>query len=260
MRKRFFTLILLFSTLTFADRMVVDTSMAAAVDSDVNEFEDRGSFGPYIEFNNIKMSNVRYSYKVAGNKETINIDNSYIYGASGSLPLTEWFDIYLMAGYQYLGISHKPRNRDKAFKDLAKELDFADDFFEAKFDATDLEGYHDIHTALFQLGFDFALPVVMNYKHQFMIKLYAFGGAVFGKTFFGDDTKFTSPAIYGYAYGAGLRTAWHGFFLSTGFRNNHEYFHTYFERKTGNDREDDEFMLDFDTYFQPYVSLGITLF
>ena len=100
MRKRFFTLILLFSTLTFADRMVIDTSMAASVDSEVNEFEDRGSFGPYIEFNNIKMSNVEYSYKVAGNKETINIDNTYIYGASGSLPLTEWFDIYLMAGYQ----------------------------------------------------------------------------------------------------------------------------------------------------------------
>ncbi|SHL27363.1 hypothetical protein SAMN05720470_106147 [Fibrobacter sp. UWOV1] len=44
------------------------------------------------------------------------------------------------------------------------------------------------------------------------------------------------------------------------FRNNHEYFHTYFERKTGELRENDEFMLDYTTYFQPYVSLGITLF
>ena len=26
------------------------------------------------------------------------------------------------------------------------------------------------------------------------------------------------------------------------------------------DKDDDEFMLDFDTYFVPYVSLGITLF
>ena len=256
MRKRIYTLILLFSTLTFADRVVIDTTMAASTNSEDREFEDRGSFGPYVEFNNIKMKNVEYSYKVNGRKHDITVDNTYIYGASGSLPLTEWFDIYLMAGYQYLGVSHKPRNKDAAYKDLEDW----DDFFEAPFDSSDIEGRHEIHTALFQLGFDFALPLVMNYKHQFMIKLYVFGGAVFGKTFFADDTKFTSPAIYGYAYGAGIRTAWHGFFLSSGFRNNHEYFHTYFERKTGTDRENDEFMLDYTTYFQPYVSLGITLF
>ena len=256
MRKRILSLILLFSTLTFADRLVIDTTMAASTDSDYKDFEDRGSFGPYLEFNNIKMKNVDYSYKVNGRKHTITVDNTYIYGASGSLPLTEWFDIYLMAGYQYLGVSHKPRNKDAAYKDLEDW----DDFFEAPFDSSDIEGRHEIHTALFQLGFDLALPLVMNYRHQFMIKLYAFGGAVFGKTFFGDDTQFTSPAIYGYAYGAGLRMAWHRFFLSSGFRNSHEYFHTYFERKTGEVRENDEFMLDYTTYFQPYVSLGITLF
>lgn len=256
MRKRIYPLILLFCTLAFANRVVIDTSMAASTSNDNREFEDRGSFGPYVEFNNVNMKNVEYSYKVNGRKHDISVDNTYIYGASGSLPLTEWFDIYLMAGYQYLGISHKPRNIDAAYRDLEDW----DDFFEAPFDSSDIEGRHEIHTALFQLGFDFALPLVMNYKHQFMIKLYAFGGAVFGKTFFADDTKFTSPAIYGYAYGAGLRTAWHGFFLSGGFRNNHEYYHTYFERKTGELRENDEFMLDYTTYFQPYVSLGITLF
>ena len=34
MRKRIFTLILLFSTLTFADRIVIDTSMATSTDND----------------------------------------------------------------------------------------------------------------------------------------------------------------------------------------------------------------------------------
>ena len=256
MRKRIFTLILLACSLTFADRIVIDTSMATSTASDYKEFEDRGSFGPYMEFNNVKMKNVNYAYKVNGRKHSITLDNTFIYGASGSLPLTEWFDIYLMAGYQYLGISHKPHNKEAAYADLEEY----DDFFEAPFDSSDIEGRHQIHTALFQLGFDFALPLVKSYKHQFMFKLYAFGGAVFGKTFFADDTKFTSPAIYGYAYGAGARMAWHGFFLSGGFRNNHEYFHTYFERKTGEFRDNDEFMLDYDTFFQPYVSLGITLF
>ena len=258
MRKQIFTLIALLSTLSFADRVVVDTTMAAGDHNENMTYGDRGSFGPYVEFNNVKMKNVNYSYKVHGKSHNISVDNSYIYGASGSLPLTEWFDIYLMAGYQYLGVSHKPNNAKSAYKDLAEVSE--DAFFEAPFDSSDIEGRHRIHTALFQLGFDFALPIVMNYKYQFMIKLYAFGGALFGKTFFADDTKFTSPATYGYAYGAGIRTAWHGFFLSGGFRNSHQYFHTYFERKTTNDRKDDEFMLDFDSYFAPYVSLGITLF
>ena len=258
MRKRIFTLILLFSTLTFADRIVIDTSMATSTDNDYKEFEDRGSFGPYVEFSNIKMKNVNYSYKVSGIKEDINIDNTYIYGASGSLPLTEWFDIYLMAGYQYLGVSHHPRNRDDVFADY--EALAEDEFFDPAYDKDDIDGWHDIHTALFQFGFDLALPLVYSYRYQLMFKPYIFGGVIFGKTFFSDDTKFLSPVLYGYAYGAGVRCAWNSFFLSGGFRSSHEYFHTYFERKTGKDKEDDEFMLDIDTYFAPYVSLGITLF
>lgn len=245
------------AALSFADRVVYDNSMAGSDDSEKYQYEDRGSFGPYVEFNNIKMSDVNYVYKVHDRKYNISIDNSYIYGASGSLPITEWFDIYLMAGYQYIGISHHPRDRKDAYSDLAE---LQDDFFDAPLDSSDLDGRHQVHTALFQLGFDFALPLVESFQYQFMLKPYAFFGAVFGKTFFSDDTKFLSPVIYGYAYGAGLRMAWHGAFLSAGVRNSHEYFHTYFERKISETREGDEFMLDFDTYFQPFISIGITLF
>ncbi len=257
MNKFFVTFVMFMTGAAFADRLVVDTTMAAAEKSEHMKYEDRGSFGPYVEFGNIKMKNVTYDYKIHGLDYDISIDNSYIYGASGSLPLTEWFDIYLMAGYQYLGISHHPRNRDKVEADIEA---LKEDLIEAPYGSSDIDGRHQIHTALFQLGFDLALPLVMSYNHQFMLKLYAFGGALFGKTFFADDTQFLSPVLYGYAYGAGIRTALHGFFLSAGFRNSHEYFHTYFERKTGENKDDDEFMLDFDTYFVPYVSLGITLF
>ena len=233
MNKLFLSLCLSSITLSFADRVINDNTMAAAEQNEHGVFEDRGSFGPYVEFNNIKMKNVDYSYKIYNQKHFINIDNSYIYGASGSLPITEWFDIYLMAGYQYLGIS---------------------------LDSSDIEGRHQIHTALFQFGFDLALPIVASYNHQFMLKLYAFAGGLFGKTFFSDDTEFLSPVLFGYAYGAGIRTSWHSFFLSGGVRSSHEYFHTYFERKLSDTKDGDEFMLDIDMYFQPYVSLGITLF
>lgn len=256
MIRKIFALSLCALSLSFADRIVIDTTMAAADKSDYNEYEDRGSFGPYVEFNNIKMSDVNYVYKVHNQRYDISIDNSYIYGASGTLPLTEWFDINIMAGYQYLGISHHPRNRKAVMEDFASFADYID----APMNENDIDGRHQVHTALFQLGFDLGYPIVASYNYQFMLKPYLFGAGIFGKTFFSDDTKFLSPILYGYAYGAGLRMAWHGFFLSAGVKNGHEYFHTYFERKTGDTKEGDEFMLDFDTYFQPFVTLGITLF
>lgn len=261
MFKKILTFSLCALSLSFADKVVIDTTMAAAAHSDYQEYEDRGSFGPYIEFNNIKQSNVNYSYKVHDQKYSISIDNSYIYGASGSLPLTEWFDINIMAGYQYLGVSHHPKNKSKATKDFEEAFgDYDEDDDDAPMNKSDMDGRHQIHTALFQLGFDLAYPVVASYNYQFMLKPYLFGAGIFGKTFFSDDTKFLSPVLYGYAYGAGIRMAWHGAFLSAGVKNGHEYFHTYFERKTSDTKEGDEFMLDFDTYFQPFVTLGITLF
>ena len=258
MKKRIPALLLLAIVFSQADTIAIDSTMAASDNNEHMEYQDRGSFGPYVEFGNVKMKNVTYVYKIHDKKYNISVDNSYVYGASGSMPLTEWFDIYLMAGYQYLGVSHHPRNRDDVFADY--EALAEDEFFDPAYDKDDIDGWHDIHTALFQFGFDLALPLVYSYRYQLMFKPYIFGGVIFGKTFFSDDTKFLSPVLYGYAYGAGVRCAWNSFFLSGGFRSSHEYFHTYFERKTGKEKEGDEFMLDIDTYFAPYVSLGITLF
>lgn len=260
MFKKIVTTALCALSLSFADRIVVDNSMAAAEKSDIHKYEDRGSFGPYIEFNNIKMGDVTYVYKVHDQKYNISIDNSYIYGASGSLPLTEWFDIFIMAGYQYIGISHHPQNREEVMKDFNEAFDFYEGDVDAPMHESDIDGRHQVHTALFQLGFDLSYPLIASYNYQFMLKPYLFGAGIFGKTFFSDKTKFLSPVVFGYAYGAGIRMAWHGTFLSAGVKNGHEYFHTYFDRRTSRTKEGDEFMLDFDTYFQPFISLGITLF
>ncbi len=258
MNKRILALLLLATGFSLADTVAIDSTMAASDNSEHMEYQDRGSFGPYVEFGNVKMKDVTYVYKIHDKKYNISIDNSYVYGASGSMPLTEWFDIYLMAGYQYLGVSHHPRNREDVFAEYMAMLE--DSLLDPAYDKGDIDGWHDIHTALFQFGFDLSLPLVYSYRYQLMFKPYVFGGVIFGKTFFTDDTKFLSPVLYGYAYGAGVRCAWNSFFLSGGFRSSHEYFHTYFERQTGKNQDGDEFMLDFDTFFAPFVSLGITLF
>lgn len=254
---KFFVIFILLAGTAFADRIVIDTTMAASKESEHIEYQDRGSFGPYVGFGNIKMKNVTYNYRVHGLEYDISIVNSNIYGASGSLPITEWFGIYLMAGYQYLGVTHHPHDRDEAYADWNA---LREDFFDPPFSETDMDGHHDIHTALFQFGFDLSLPLIYSYRHQFMLKLFAFGGTLVGKTFFLDDTQFLSPVLYGYAYGTGIRIALHGWFLSAGTRNSHGYFHTYYERKTGAKKDGDEFMLDYDTYFEPFVSFGVTLF
>ncbi|MCL4102402.1 hypothetical protein SAMN05720766_11111 [Fibrobacter sp. UWH9] len=258
MFRKIITLSLCSLTLAFADRIVIDNSMAAAERSDIHEYEDRGSFGPYIEFSNVSMGNVDYTYKVHNQKYNISVDNSYIYGASGTLPITGWFDIYVMAGYQFLGVSHHPANRDKVMKDF--EALYEDYFGDSPISKSDIDGRHQIHTALFQLGFDLAYPLIASYNYQFMFKPYLFGAGIFGKTFFSDNTQFLSPVLYGYAYGAGLRIAWHGAYISTGLKNSYETFHTNFERKTSKDKSGDEFKLELNSNFQPFLSFGITLF
>lgn len=257
----FVALSLLAATETFAAKASVRTDTSMSGENSVGaSYSDRGSFGPYIEFSNINMDNVTYVYKVHEMPQDISIKGSTIYGATGTLPLKEWFDIFLMVGYQYLDVKHSPRNPSKAYADLADFADMYEDFGDAPIDSNTIKGHHDIHTALFQFGFDLSFPVYTNYNYQLMVKPYAFAGVLVGKTFFSDDTKFLSPLLYGYAYGAGVRVAFHGAFLTAGVRNSHEYFHTYFERKVSETKDGDEFMLDFDTLFQPFISLGITLF
>ncbi|WP_407440499.1 hypothetical protein [Fibrobacter sp.] len=251
--------ILTVSALSFADTVYIDNSMAAAEHSDTEEYEERVSVGPYVEFTNIKMSNVTYNYKVNNRKYDINIDNTYTYGAAGNLPFNNYIGFYMIAAYQYLGISYQDRNLDGAYKALAQmEEDYMG--WDVPLDSGDIKGRHQMHTVLFQIGFDLGLPLYSSYDYQFMIKLFGFGGGIAGKTFFQDDSKFVAPPLYGYAYGFGLRMAFHKAVLSGGVRNSHEYFHAYFERKISETKDGDEFMLDFDNYFQPFVNLSIALF
>lgn len=254
------TLSLMAATATFAAKMkeVTDTSMSGDNRSDI-DYSDRGSFGPYIEFSSVNMDNVNYSYKVNGLAQNISVNSTPIYGATGTLPLKEWFDIFLMVGYQHLGVSHSPRNPAAAYAGLAEIADLYEDF-DAPLDSNAIKGRHNIHTALFQFGFDISYAIFSSYQYQLMIKPYAFAGVIAGKTFFSDDTKFLSPLIFGYAYGAGVRAAFHGIYLSAGLRCSHEYFHTYYERRVAETKDGDEFMLDFDTFFQPFLSVGLTLF
>ncbi|MCQ2124470.1 MAG: hypothetical protein MJZ25_09835 [Fibrobacter sp.] len=261
MKKQIFvTLALAAATLAFGAKVkvITDTSMSGDNRNDM-EYTDRGSFGPYIEFSKISMDNVNYSYKVHEHKHDISIGNTYIYGATGSLPLKEWFDIFLVVGYQHIGVSHKPQNEAAAYADLDYYANYYDEE-DMPIDSATLKGRHNIHTALFQFGADLSFPIYTNYNYQLMIKPYAFAGVIVGKTFFSDKTKFLSPVAYGYAYGAGVRCAFHGLFASAGVRSSHEYFHTYFERRLSSTKDGDEFMLDFDTYFQPFLTVGITLF
>lgn len=261
MYKLIFTLCLAATTLVFADKIVTDNSMAAADRSDDMSYIDRGSFGPYIEFNSVNMDNVDYSYKVLGYNQKISVTNTAIYGATGTLPIKEWFDIFIMAGYQHIGVSHEPKDLG-IYEDLNEILEWYEDFpSESPLDSNDVKGHHNIHTALFQFGFDFTFPLIASYNYQLMVKPYIFAGVLVGKTFFSDNTNFLSPVLYGYAYGAGVRAAWHGVFLSAGVRSTREYFHTNYERRVDHEKKDDnEFILDFNTYFQPFLSVGITLF
>jgi len=259
MSKLLFSLALGAAVLTYADTVYIDNSMAASQKSDVEKYEERVSVGPYVEFTNVKASNVNHSYRVNNRKYDIDVDNTYLYGAAGNLPLNDWIGIYIIAAYQFLGIHYEDRNLEEAYK-IQKELDIEYDGWNVPVEEGDIEGRHQMHIVLIQMGLDLGFRLYSSYNHQFMAKLFGFGGVVTGKTFFQNNSKFLAPAVWGYAYGAGLRIAFHSVTLSGGVRSSHEYFHTYYEQPISDNKEGDEFMLDFDAYFQPFVNLTFAMF
>ena len=259
MSKFFFALTLGAAAFCFADTVFIDNSMAADNRSDVNEYEERFAIGPYIEFTNIKIDNVDWSYRVNGRRYDIDVNNTFTFGGTGILPFNNYVGLYAILAYQFLGVSYKDRYLNDAYK-LQEAMEIEYDGWNVPVEKDDIEGHHQIHIALAQIGVDFGVPLYSSYNYQFMCKLYGFVGGITGKTFFQNDSKFLAPAIWGYTYGAGLRVAFHAFTLAGGIRNTHEYFHTYYEQPISDKKENEEFMLDFNAFLQPYVSLTIDLF
>ena len=259
MSKFFFALALGAAAFCYADTVFIDNSMAADNKSDVNEYEERFAIGPYIEFTNIKMDNVNWDYTVYGRKYNIEVNNTFTFGGTGILPFNNYVGIYAILAYQFLGVSYKDRNLKEAYA-VQEAMEIEYDGWNVPVEVSDIKGRHQMHIMLIQFGFDVGVPLVASYNYQFMTKLFLAGGVITGKTFFQNDSKFLAPALWGYGYSAGLRIAFHAVTLSGGVRNSHEYFHTYYERPISDNKDGDEFMLDFDAYFQPFVNLSIALF
>ena len=116
MSKLFFALIPCAAALSLADTVFIDNSMAASNKSDVDEYEERFAIGPYIEFTNIKMDNVNWSYTVNNRKYDIEVNNTYTFGGTGTLPLNNYVGIYAILAYQFLGVSYKDRNLAEAYE------------------------------------------------------------------------------------------------------------------------------------------------
>ena len=259
MRKLFFALIPCAAALSLADTVFIDNSMAASQKSDVDEYEERFAIGPYIEFTNIKMDNVNWTYKVNNRKYDIDVTSTYTFGGTGMLPFNNYIGLYAILAYQFLGVDYEDRNLKEAYK-LQEEMEVKYDGWNVPVEKEDIEGHHKIHIALAQIGFDFGIPLYSSYNNQFMCKLFGQVGGITGKTFFQNDSKYLAPALWGYTYGAGLRIAFHAMTIAGGIRNTHEYFHTFYEQPISDTKEGDEFMLDFDAYLQPFAYLSIDLF
>lgn len=259
MSKKIFAFALAACAFSQADTVFIDNSMAASQKSDTDEYEERFAIGPYVEFTNIKMGNVNWSYKVNNRKYDIDVSNTYTFGGTGILPFNNYVGIYAILAYQFLGVDYQDRNLKEGYR-LQEEMEIEYDGWNVPVEKEDVKGHHKIHIALAQIGVDFGVPLFTSYNYQFMCKLYGFAGGITGKTFFQNDSKYLAPAIWGYTYGAGLRIAFHALTIAGGIRNTHEYFHTYYEQPISDNKDGDEFMLDFDAFLQPYVNFTIDLF
>lgn len=233
-----------------------DTSMAAPVNSSNRKYEEQVSVGPYYERGHLCKSHFAYEYRVMGRSYNIDVDMAPLYGIQGNLPFNEWVSGYMVAGYQHLGIRYADRNLAEAYKNLDKLKE--ENFIEIPIDSSDIAGRMHAHNILVQLGIEAGLPLIASYDYQFMFKVVALGGLLAGRSFF-SESQFLNPAIWGHVWGVGVRLSWHRVSVIGGVRNTHVYWHTYFEKKTGTLKDEDSFMLDYDSMAQSFFSINFAL-
>ncbi len=248
--------LILFLSLPIMAFAHTDSSMAAPENDSTRQFEESVSVGPYYETGYVSKKNFISDFYIMGRRYDIDIDMTPLYGIQGNLPFNQWITGFMVAGYQHLGIRFADKNLTTAYENL-KQLE-SDDNMNSPIDSSDIKGRFQAHNFLLQLGIEIGLPLVESYQHQFMFKVVALGSLLGGRGFF-SDTQFLNPAIWGHAWGVGARISWHWVSLIGGIRNTHIYWHTYFEKKTGTLKDDDTFMLDYDTMAQPFFSMTFAL-
>lgn len=248
MKSLFYSLVLCTSA-TFAG-IVTDTSMQAPENSGI--YEQRMGFGPFVEISRFNSSQLNKEMKVEGRSYNLSAEVSNIYGLLGHLPLNDWFSTFAVAGYQKVKIKYADKDLEEAYKNLQEE---EENGFPA-IDSSDIKGTLNSYNFIVEIGIEAGIPLIQSYKYQFLLKILGFGGGLAGRGFF-DETQFLNPMIWGYVYGIGTRIAWERFSLFGGIRSTHFYWHTYYEKKTGELKENDSFMMDFNTMSSPFISLGI---
>ncbi|NLB63741.1 MAG: hypothetical protein GX801_06490 [Fibrobacter sp.] len=231
-------------------------SMVSDPNEDIREsssvgYEERPGVGVYFEpaFN---PKNFIYNYQVNNIPFDLKIENSPLMGVGAHLPFNGIFGLNGVVAFQQSTFDYKILASQKAQNKLLDET-----ILKKK----DLNGSVKSRNLIVQAGFEAGYGIYKNYQYQLMIKPLAYASLTGGKNFF-DDSKFENTSIWGYAYGAALRMAWGPVAIEGGIRTSHFYWHTNFspEDQTGEQIEDDKFMVDYDTPIAPFVKATWALY
>lgn len=215
-------------------------------------YEERPGISTYVELG-ITPSNAIVDQKIMKKPFDVTFKTSGIYGAGAHLPLNNWLGLNGFVGVQQVTFDYKMRG-NAALQQMVLDsiVSLSED---------DLDGQLISRNLLIQAGAEAGLPIYTNYKNQLMIKGLGFAGGIVGKTFF-DESKYDNTEIFGYAYGASVRLAWGQFGLESGLRSSHIWWRAFFDpaEKTGEQILDDVFMVDYDSYFSPFVKIIWSLY
>lgn len=240
---------LLLSLFAFVPASLFAQALAMASKPDTSHgahYSERVMVGGYIEFSSI--SNYVYDFKIMNRPYNLSVNGNKSYGIIGLMPLNEYLSLFAQAGYQKLSFAFADKDPETGYELVGADL--------PAIDSSDVKGKFDTHDIQAQLGLEVGLPLYSSYERSLLCKVYAFGTGMFGKMYF-SDTKFESDNLFGYSWGGGGRIAWNRFAVMGGIRSSHSYWRTYFDpsKKTGEQSEDDTFMLDYNANFNPFVAV-----
>jgi hypothetical protein len=242
-------------------------TFAQSPDSSGYVYEERPAVGLYYELTG-ELQNVSATYRIMRQNFNVDVTGGPTFGVGAQLPVYPYLGINGIVGIQQIIVDYNIQSSNAIQQMMLGDRDstfvLAGDTtpqFGLGLTSDDLNGQMLSRNLIIQAGAELGYPVYSDYKSDFMIKPYAFGSGILGKTFF-DDSKFKNTTLWGYAYGAGVRIAWRSVAVEAGVRASHTFWQTYFDPSdmTGEQATDDEFMLDYDTPISPFVKAVYSLY
>ncbi len=220
-------------------RRTQSTFVAPPEDEKNKEYEVLPTIGLYFDIGNSDYQNITFrDFEETGmaNFSNTESDMGFIYGITGNLPFNNYVGMNLLIGGQAMNLKFR-ENGGTGVRDIS------------------------LLNLIIQPGFEAGYPAYTDKMNNILVFPHMFASGVTGKTFLDKNaSNFDNGQFWGYAYGAAVRLGWGRLHATFGARGSYQIWRLNYdpaEMAMGTSESDYEFMHEWSTFLQPFMSFTI---